>query len=504
MLEYIQAGLELAVTWQSLLMIALGLLSGIIIGAIPGMTADIGIILCLPMTYTMDPIPAMMLLLGIYCGGTYGGSITAILINTPGTPSSAATTLDGYPLTLQGKSLKALQMAILSSFFGGIVSALICLFAAPAIAQVAQTFGPPEYFCITLFGLSIIASISGDNIVKGLMGGIAGILIALVGQDSVSGVVRFAFGSRKLAGGIPLLAVLVGLFALAELLSRSDYDPRKDPARQNKIRISQERLTWPEIKHCFRPWVVSSLIGTVVGATPGTGGGIAAFISYDQAKKMSKHGDNFGKGELEGVAASESANNATTGSTLIPLMTLGIPGDGCTAILIGAFMLQGMIPGPALFRDHPDTLYGIMIGLVMVNVLMLLFGLLLTPLYSNISRIPYELMSALIVVYCVAGTYSNEGSTFHVLLAVCIGVGSFLLRKLGFSVVPIILGVVLGDLVEANFRNSMILSGGSFSIFVTRPFSLLFLSLAVLAIGSFFYKALKKRMRAKPSHNTES
>jgi len=495
MLDYILAGLEMAASWQSILMIALGLLSGIVIGAIPGMTADIGIILCLPLTYAMDPIPAMMLLLGIYCGGTYGGSITAILINTPGTPANAATTLDGYPMTLQGKSLKALQMALYSSFFGGIVSALICLFAAPAIARVAQTFGPPEYFCITFFGLSIIASISGDNIIKGIMGGVIGIFIALIGQDSVSGVIRFAFGNRKLAGGIPLLAVLVGLFALAELLSRSNYDPKNDPARKAKIKISQERVTWKEIKQCFRAWVVSSVIGTVVGATPGTGGGIAAFISYDQAKKMSKHGDNFGKGEIEGVAASEAANNATTGSTLIPLMTLGIPGDGCTAILIGAFMLQGMIPGPALFRDHPGTLYGIMLGLLFVNVLMLVFGLVLTPLYSNISRIPYELMSALIIVYCIAGVYSNEGSTFHVLLAACIGVASFLLRKLGFSVVPIILGVVLGDLVETNFRNSMILSGGSLSIFVTRPFSLLFLLLALVSIGSFFYKSIKKHVK---------
>jgi putative tricarboxylic transport membrane protein len=297
------------------------------------------------------------------------------------------------------------------------------------------------------------------------------------------------------------LAVLVGLFALAELLSRSDYDPHNDPTRKTKIKISQEKVTLGEIKRCFRAWVVSSIIGTVVGATPGTGGGIAAFISYDQAKKMSKYGDNFGKGEIEGVAASEAANNATTGSTLIPLMTLGIPGDGCTAILIGAFMLQGMIPGPSLFRDHPDTLYGIMIGLLLVNVLMMVFGLTLTPLYSNISRIPYELMSALIVIYCIAGVYSNEGSTFHVLLAACIGVVSFLLRKLGFSVVPIILGVVLGELVETNFRNSMILSGGSLSIFVTRPFSLLFLSLAFLSIGSFFYKAIKKRMKISTTQN---
>lgn len=496
MFENILTGLSMMASLESFVAIAVGLLAGIIIGAIPGLTADIAIILCLPLTYSMPPIPSMLLLLGLYCGGTYGGSITAILINTPGTPSSAATVLDGYPLTQKGKPLKALTMALYASFIGGLFSALVLLFAAPNIAKITQIFGPPEYFCIAVFGLSIISSISNGNIIKGIMGGIIGIFIAVIGQDSVSGAIRFAFGNRKLAGGIPLIVTLVGLFAIAELLSRSDYNPRTDPARTQKLKLDREKLSWPEFKRCIRTMLTSSVIGTIVGAPPGTGGGIAAFISYDQAKKTSKYGDNFGHGEIEGISASESANNATTGSTLIPLLTLGVPGDGCTAILLGAFMLQGMVPGPALFKDYPDVLYGIMVGLIVVNVLMLLIGRVFTPFYSNITRIPYELMSAMIIVYCVAGTYSSEASTFHVLLAVCIGVFSFLLRKLGFSVVPIILGVVLGDLVETNFRNAMVMSDNSLSIFVTRPFSLLFLALAALSIGMFCYKSIKSKRQA--------
>lgn len=331
----------------------------------------------------------------------------------------------------------------------------------------------------------------------GNAGSLIGIFIALLGQDSVSGTLRFTFGVRRLGAGIPLIVTLVGLFAIAELLSRSDYNPRTDATRKQHLKLDHEKLSWAEIKRCLKTMTISSVIGTIVGAIPGTGGGIAAFISYDQAKKTSKYRDHFGHGEIEGVSATESANNATTGSTLIPLTTLGVPGDGCTAILLGAFMLQGMVPGPSMFKEHSDILYGIMIGLVVINILMLIIGRVFTPLYANITRIPYELMSAIIIVYCITGVYSSEASTFQVLLAVIIGAFSFLLRKLGFGVVPIILGVVLGDLVETNFRNSMVMSGNSLSIFVTRPFSLLFLALAVLSIGMFFYKAAKDRKKQK-------
>lgn len=501
MLNNLMTGLALMASAESFIAIFIGLLAGIIIGAIPGLTADIAIILCLPITYSMEPIPAMLLLLGLYCGGTYGGSITSILINTPGTPSSAATVLDGYPLTQQGKPLKALTMALYASCFGGLFSALVLLFAAPSIAHFTQMFGPPEYFCIAVFGLSIIASISNGNIIKGLLGGLIGIFIALLGQDSVSGTLRFTFGVRRLGAGIPLIVTLVGLFAIAELLSRSDYNPRTDATRKQHLKLDHEKLSWAELKRCLKTMTISSVIGTIVGAIPGTGGGIAAFISYDQAKKTSKYRDHFGHGEIEGVSATESANNATTGSTLIPLTTLGVPGDGCTAILLGAFMLQGMVPGPSMFKEHSDILYGIMIGLVVINILMLIIGRVFTPLYANITRIPYELMSAIIIVYCITGVYSSEASTFQVLLAVIIGAFSFLLRKLGFGVVPIILGVVLGDLVETNFRNSMVMSSNSLSIFVTRPFSLLFLALAVLSIGMFFYKAAKDRKKQKTELN---
>lgn len=495
MFDNIMLGIQMLASFESLLAILAGLVCGVVIGAIPGLTADLAIILCLPITYSMEPVPAILLCLGLYCGGTYGGSITAILINTPGTPANAATLLDGYPLAKQGKPLKALTMALYASFVGGIFSALVLLFAAPNIAKITLLFGPPEYFSIAIFGLSVIASVSGGSIAKGLIGGILGIFVAIIGMDSVSGVIRFSFGIKQLSGGIPLIVTLVGLFALAELLCKSTYDPATDPARRQKLTLDREKLTWPEIKRCVRAMLTSSVIGTLVGATPGTGGGIAAFISYDQAKKSSKVGDNFGKGEIEGIAASEAANNATTGSTMIPLLTLGIPGDGVTAILLGALMLQGMTPGPSLFINSPDIIYGIMVGLLVVNVLMLLIGRIFTRFYVNITRIPYELMSSMIIIYCIAGTYSSASSTFHVLVAVCVGVASYILRKLDFPIVPIILGVVLGQMTELNFRRSMVLSEGSFSIFLTRPFSLIFISLAVLSICMAVWKATRKKAK---------
>ena len=497
MFENILMGLQTVASAESLLAMLAGLICGIVIGAIPGLTADLAIILCLPLTYTLDPIPAILLCLGLYCGGTYGGSITAILINTPGTPANAATLLDGYPMTKKGKPLKALTMALYASFVGGIFSALVLLFAAPNIAKITRLFGPPEYFCIAIFGLSIIASVSNGNVAKGIIGAISGIFVSIIGMDSVSGCIRFSFGIRRLAGGVPLIVTLVGLFALAELMTKSSYNPKTDPARSKKLKLDKERLSWEEIKRSLRHMITSSVIGTLVGATPGTGGGIAAFISYDQAKKTSKNADNFGKGEIEGIAASEAANNATTGSTMIPLLTLGIPGDGVTAILLGALMLQGLVPGPSLFVDSANIIYGIMVGLLVINVLMLIIGRLLTPLYANITRIPYELMNAIIVVYCFAGTYSSNSSTFHILVAVVIGIVSFILRKLDFPIVPIILGVVLGQLTELIFRRAMVMSEGSYGIFVTRPFSAVFLFLAVASIAWAIYRSVKPKKSSK-------
>lgn len=489
--ESLIQGFYTLMNFTNFFVITIGILCGIVIGSIPGLTADLAIILCMPITYKMDPTAAVLMCLGLYCGGTYGGSITAILINTPGTPANAATILDGYPLTKQGKPLKALTMALYASTIGGFISALSLIFLAPQIAKITLMFGPPEYLAVAIFGLSIIAGVSGDSVAKGFIAGCLGIFISTIGMDQIAGSTRFAFGNRNLAGGIGLIIALVGLFAVSELLTKSDYNSSDDLARKNKTKIDNEKLTWKEFKRCIKTIIISSGIGTIIGATPGTGGGIAAFVSYDQARKTSKYADNFGKGELEGIAASEAANNGVTGATLIPLLTLGIPGDGVTAVLLGALMLQGMTPGPSLFKEQGHIIYAIMLGLFIVNIVMFVIGRVFTKYYSNITRIPYELISSMIIIYCFAGAYSNKNSSFDLLLVACFGIISYILRKLDFSLVPVLLGIVLGPLAETNFRRSMVLSGGSFTIFFKKPIALAFLTLSVVSVLLFFVKKKK-------------
>lgn len=501
MLENILLGVAGLFTVKNMIVIVLGMLCGIVIGSIPGLTPDLAIILCVPLTYSMEPITGILMCLGLYCGGTYGGSIAAILINTPGTPANAATILDGYPLTRQGKALKALQMALFASFVGGIISAIVLLFLSPQIAKVTLMFGPPEYLAVAIFGLSIIAGVSGGNVFKGFIGGALGLFISCIGTDTISSTLRFTFGINKMSGGIQLIIALLGLFALSELITNSAYhSSRKNQMQTSKIIIDSkktESLTITDIKRCMKTIITGSFIGTLIGATPGTGGGIAAFISYDQARKSSQNRENFGKGELEGMAASESANNGTTGATLIPLLTLGVPGDGVTAILLGALMLQGLIPGPTLFTNQAQFVYAIMLGLILINFIMLVIGYLCTPLYTNITKLPYELMSALIVVYCMCGAYSNATRVFDVVVSICFGIVGYFLRKMDFSLVPVLLGIVLGQTAETNMRRSLALSSGSVSIFFKRPICLTFLLLAAGSLVLFFYKDHQDKRRKK-------
>lgn len=392
-MEQFFGGLDILMQWQNLLVIPLGLAIGIVVGAIPGLTSDLGIILCIPLTYGMDPTMAILMLLAIYCGGTYGGSITAILINTPGTSANAATLFDGYPMTVKGQAFKALQMALFASTIGGLISAFALLFLAPQIAKVTLLFGPAEYFALAVFGLSVIAGVSNNSIFKGLIGACIGLFMATIGVDNISGTARFIFGQRKLMAGIDLIIALIGMFAISEILMKSKYNPKTDHKTISASAITKDKITRDEYRRCWKPIGLGSLIGVIIGATPGTGGGLAAFIAYNQTKQSSKHPETFGHGEIEGIAASESANNGACGATMIPMLTLGVPGDGATAILMGAFMLHGMVPGPTLFAEQGNILYAIMLGLLVVNVFMYIIGNGFTRFYAHITRIPYEILA---------------------------------------------------------------------------------------------------------------
>lgn len=474
--------------WQNFLIIPVGLAIGIVVGAIPGLTSDLGIILCIPLTYGMEPTMAILMLLAIYCGGTYGGSITAILINTPGTSANAATLLDGYPMTLRGQAFKALQMALYASTIGGLLSAFALLFFAPVIAKVALLFGPAEYFALAVFGLSVIAGVSNKNIFKGLIGACLGLFISIIGVDNISGTARFTLGSNRLMSGIDLIIALIGLFAISEIVMKSEYNPLTDHKTIAASAITKDKITKDEYRRCVKPIGIGSLVGIIIGATPGTGGGLAAFIAYNQVKQSSKHPETFGKGEIEGVAASESANNGACGATMIPMVTLGVPGDGATAILMGAFMIHGMIPGPTMFAEHGNILYAIMLGLIVVNVFMYLMGKGFTRFYANITRIPYELLASIILAFCIAGAYSTNNRIYDIYVIMIVGIIAYIMRRLDFTLVPVLLGIVLGQLAEKNLRRAMIISDGSLGIFVTRPISCLFI---VLAVGSLLLFAIK-------------
>lgn len=485
MLDNIASALPQLFTLQNLLYVNLGLFLGIIIGALPGLTATMGVVLMLPLTFTMDSVPGIVLLLGVYFGGIYGGSITAILLNTPGTPASAATAWDGNPLARSGQAGKALDMATIASFCGGIISSFFLLFFAPTIAKFALKFGAPDMFSLCLFGLTIVVSLCSKDIVKGLTMAGFGLVLASIGLDPVGGMTRLTFGIRGLTGGIDLVTALIGLFAIGEILFKVLNIDEMGSKISEKV---SGYCSKKELAPCGKTILRGSVIGTIVGAIPGTGSVIASFLSYDTAKKRSKHPEEFGNGSLEGVAASESANNGVTGGALIPLLTLGIPGDTVTAVMLGALMMQNLTPGPMLFTTHGTLVYALILSTFFVNIFMLIQGKLLIKPFSNVTKIPMRLLVPILTVLCLTGTFALRNTMFDVRVMLVFGVIAFFAVKNGFPTTPMVLAFVLGPTAEKYLRKALVLSKGSWAIFFTKPISLVFIILAVLSL----YLSLKK------------
>ncbi len=495
MLENIISGFSGIFTIQGILFMNIGMFAGIIIGAIPGLNANIGIVLALPFTFGMDPITGISMLVAVFCGCNFGGSITAILIRTPGTNSAAATVLDGAPLAEKGYPRKALEMALIASTVGGIISGFALLFLSPQIAKIGLLFGPPEYFALAIFGLSIIAALSGDSIPKGVISGCLGILLATVGVDSITGTMRFIFGNYKLMSGVALVPVLFGLFALTrifELLNSKD----EEAERIEKLKgIKDDKLTLAEVRQQTPNMVFSGVLGVIIGAIPGAGTAIAAFLGYNEAKSKSKHPEKFGTGVLEGIAAPEAANNGAAAATLIPLITLGIPGGSVAATLLGAFMMHGLIPGPSMFTEQAGIIYAIMLSALICNAFMFLQGKFLMPAFKNVSRIPAPLMTVFIIIMVMAGGFAYSNNPFSLNIIIVSGIVAYLINKIGINGVPLLLGLILGPIMESNFRNALSMSDGSFTIFITRPISLVFIVLAVVLIVSLRRKLGKSKKK---------
>lgn len=464
----------------ALALILAGVVIGIVMGSIPGMTATMTVAVLVSFTFGMSPTEGMMLLLGIYGGALYAGSIPAILIRTPGTPSAAATIFDGFPLSQRGEAGRAIGIATVASFVGGAVSVVIITFLSPQIAQVALAFGSPEYFALAFFGLTIIASVSGDSILKGMISGLLGMLIATIGLDPNTGFPRFTFGITGLAAGIQFIAVMIGLFGLAEGLNR--YREGIDVMDITQ-QISGIMPGFDDLRSIRGVTLGSSLMGSLIGAIPGAGGDIAAFVTYNESKRWSDNADPpFGEGNIRGVAAAESGNNASTAGALVPTLTLGIPGDSVTAILIGALMVHGISPGPGLFESNTALVYSIFVGFFVVYVVILIAGLLGAHLWVRLINFPAKYLWPAIFVLCVVGSFALRGSLFDVWAMVGAGALGYLLRIDDYPLAPMVLGLILAPIAESNLRRSLELSGGSWDIIYTSPIAVTILALAVVSL----------------------
>ena len=462
-----------------LFMICVGTTAGIVIGALPGLTATMGVALLVPLTFGRPPLESLSMLMGIYCGAMYGGAISAILIRTPGTPAAAATVLEGYPMARRGEAGRAMAMALFASFFGGVVGALIMTFASPFISSVALEFGPVEYFGLAIFGLSVIISISGRSLIKGMMSAFFGLLIASIGFDPISGFPRFTFGMVEMMEGPPFIPTLIGLFAVSEVFNEVQ---KSGGVQQIKARLDQYLPSWKDIKYCFKELCRSSIIGTVIGAIPGAGGDIAAFISYGEAKRASKHPERYGKGEIEGLAASECANNSCSGGAMIPLLSLGVPGDAVTAVLLGAFVIQGLQPGPMLYKEHIDIVYQIFASMMLAQFAMQFIGMAGIQLFARVIMVDRAILTPAIFVLSTVGAYAMRSNVFDVYTTLAFGLLGYVMMRYDYPLSPILLALILGPMAEANLRRAMVISGGDPSILVSRPIAVGLMALAVLSL----------------------
>lgn len=458
----------------------IGVCWGILGGALPGITGSIAMALLLPLTFGLDASVALMMLAGVWAGAGYGGSIPAILIKTPGTPSAAATIFDGYELHRQGKSGKALGISLVTGTIGGLVSVVALVALLIPLSKVTLAFGPPEYFAVALFGLVIISSLSEGAMLKGLISGFFGLGIAVVGVDPLSAAQRFTFDRLELYEGFSLVAVLIGLFAVSEMLTQAGrlYQWKRITGEQS----STDMPTLQELRGVGRATAIGSVVGLVVGVMPGAGATVASFVAYNEAKRWSKHPELFGKGSLEGVAAPETANNSVQGGDLVPALAFGIPGSNSAAIMLAALILHGIRPGPALFEKNADVVYSLFSGLVIVNFIMLIVGFLILRLCMMVVNVPVPYLVMGVLALVIVGSYSIKNSIFDPLVTITFGAIGYLMIKYGFSPAAAVLGLILGNIVEKSMRQSLIMSNVGWGIFVERPIALAFIILSVLTL----------------------
>ena len=482
----------------NLMLMALGVLGGLIAGSIPGFTITMAVVLALPFTFGMSPIEGLSTMLGVYVGGLTGGMFASILIGIPGTPSAIATTFDGFPMARSGRPGLALGLGLWASFFGGIISAAVLVVLAPTLAAIGLEFGPWDYFMLVCFALTIAASLSEGTMLKGLIAGVFGLLVATVGEDHINGAARFTFGFESLGGGFSFLPVLIGLFAFSQLLTdMSDSEASRKPMMAgHQSAVKMEHLA--SIKLNFVHWVTllrSSAIGLFIGLLPAAGSSISNILAYDQTKKASKTPEKFGTGTPEGLISSESSNNATAGGALIMMMALGIPGDAVTAVMLGALTIHNIAPSPTFITTTPVLAYGIMVAYLLANFMTLALTSGALRAFLLVTRVPLYLLGVVILAYCAIGVFTLNNTTFDIWTLLAFGIVGFVMVKNGFPLTPMVLGVVLGPLAELNLSRSLSTSD-DLSLFFLRPWAMFFIVLALFsAFFPLYQMAVKAGMR---------
>ncbi|WP_024334768.1 tripartite tricarboxylate transporter permease [Desulfotignum balticum] len=479
MLHELLTGFHMVMTFGNVFAIFLGVAFGVFMGAVPGLTGTMGIALIIPLTYSLSPITAFCALLGTYKGCLFGGAIPAILINTPGAPAAAVTVFDGFPLAQKGQAGQAMDIALWASVIADAFATICLIFLAVFLARISLKFGPPEYASLIVFSLCIVAGVSGDSMLKGIIAAVLGFLLGTVGLDPMISTPRFTFGFVTLFNGINMMVLMIGLFALSEVLVQSE---KKGSDSRNLADAGKDRASWADIKRCLPTIFRGGVIGVLIGAIPGLGATPAAFLTYTETKRVSKHPEKFGHGAIEGVAASESGNNATCGGALIPLMALGIPGDVTTAVLLGAFLIHGLTPGPALFKENLSLVYSIFAALLIAIFFLPLVGRQFIRLFSLIAKVPNSIIYPVTTVLCTVGVFGFNSSYTDLWLMLFFGVMAYFMRKLGFPLAPMLIAFILEPIGERAIRQSLTLSRGSLDIFITRPISLVFLVLALISV----------------------
>ncbi|WP_417580891.1 tripartite tricarboxylate transporter permease [Nitrincola sp.] len=486
-------GFSIALDPVNLMYVFIGVFAGTIIGMLPGLGPISALALMIPITFNLNPATGLILMSGVYYGAIFGGSTSSILLNAPGVAGTVATSFDGYPMAQKGMAGKALAIAAYASFIGGTVSVIGLMLVAPLLSKVAVSFGPAEYFALMVLGLTAVVSLSDKSLSKGLIAAIVGMMISIVGIDLQTGTERYTFDSLELIEGIDFLVVALGVFALAEVF----YMLLKGGGKiQKRNEIGSLKLTRAEVKEIAAPIGRSSLLGFFTGVLPGAGATIGSFLGYSMEKRIAKDGDTFGKGNIKGVAAPESANNAACGGSFVPLLTLGVPGSGTTAVLLGALLVMGVTPGPMMLEQRPDVFWGVIASMYIGNIFLLVLNLPLIPYIARILDAPRPLLLSLILIFCMVGVYGLSFSSFDLILLLLFGLIGLAMRLNGFPAAPLILGLILGALMEESMRRALQISGGEWGVFIEKPISLALLLIALLSLGLPLVKKAMSKLRS--------